>query len=234
MPGTSELLLLAIAVAALFLIPRFQRRLEEQVDEEALGRRAFEAIAQRHSVRRLKSGEVPATLARFAKVRRLRVNHYTAHATDEPGVNALALPGGWVVLTDGLLALRAAGTMSEDELAAVVAHEMGHIELGHSRRGHVRDQLGGWATSMGPTPGGPVGRFVMGLGLKALRRRASRDAETEADAWACGLRNDAGYDVTALETFLARTEVWGASGGLWSTHPSPRTRIAALRAARAG
>ncbi|MCO4770828.1 MAG: M48 family metallopeptidase [Deltaproteobacteria bacterium] len=232
MLGGSEILILLLAVAVLFVLPRVQRTLEQGVDEKALGDEAFAAISKRQRVLRLDEGEPPAILTRFAKVRQLRVRNYSVHVSDERGVNALALPGGIVLLTADLLALRRGGEMTKDELAAVLAHEMGHIELGHSRRQHVRSTMSAWATRLGPTPGGPLGRMAMSVGIGALQKRASRDAEKEADAWAADLLRDAGYDERALATFLARTAAWGTAGGLWSTHPSPALRIEALEAHR--
>ena len=228
MLGAPELLVLVIVVLILFGLPRLQRMLEHRVDETALGRRTFETICRTATVRRIEQGEVPVILARFAKARSLRVGPYTAHVTDEPGLNAMALPGGIVLLTQGLLALRRDGPMSVDELAAVLAHEVGHIELGHSRKREVQATLSSWATRLGPSPGGLVGRVAMGVGLSALQKRASRDAENEADAWAVGMLAAAGYDTGALATFLRRLGTGRRPGGLWSTHPSPEERIAAL------
>lgn len=229
MLGSSEVVILLIAVAVVFLLPRLRRMLEQRIDEKALGQRTFEALSQRQTIERLSTGEAPKIVARFARARTLRVADYTVHVTDEAGVNALALPGGIVLLTSGLLTLRSSGTITEDELAGVLAHEMGHIELGHSRASEVRSTLSSWATRLGPTPTGLLGGLAMNLGLKAMQRRAGREAEKEADAWACALLRDAGYSASALQTFLARTASWSTSDGLWSTHPSPQERIEAMR-----
>lgn len=231
MLGGPEVLVLVVVIAVLFVLPRVQKKLEQRVDETALGRRAFETISKTATVRRIKEGEVPAILGRFARARTLRVSAYSAHVTGEPGINAMALPGGIVLITQGLLSLRTDGSMSVDELAAVLAHEMGHIELGHSRRREVQATLSSWATRLGPTPGGLVGRVVMTAGLSALQKRASRDAEKEADAWAVAMLRAAGYDPGALATFLRRIASWSRPGGLWSTHPSPAERIEALASA---
>ncbi len=229
MLGSSEILVLFLVVAALVLLPRIRKMLEQRVDEEAIGRRTFEALTQRQTIHQLSTGEAPRIVARFAQVRALRISNYTVHVTDEVGVNALALPGGMVLLTSGLLNLRKSGTISEDELAGVLAHEMGHIELGHSRAREVRETLVSWATRVGPAPTGLLGGLAMNLGLKAMQRRAGREAEKEADAWACALLRDAGYRVSALQTFLARMSSWNVSGGLWSTHPSAEARIEAMK-----
>ncbi len=230
MIGGAEVLFLVVIIAVVFLLPRLQKRLEQGVDEDAMGRQALKDLSQKTTIRRLQRGEAPEIIARFMKARRMRIPRYTVHLTDEETVNALALPGGTVLLTAGLLALRAKGTMSEDELAAVLAHEVGHIELGHSRKQQVRATMSGWATMAAPPMmGGALGRMAMTAGMTAMQRRVSRDAEREADAWATKLLADAGFDPKALEVFLARTAGWSRSGGLWSTHPSPAARIEALR-----
>ena len=229
MLGGPEILVLAVVIGLLFVLPRVQRLLESRVDEVAMGRRAFEAIAETRQVTRLQQGEAVDLLARFARARTLRVGTYSVHVTDEPEVNAMALPGGIVLLTRGLVRLRERGEMGRDELAAVLAHEVAHIELGHSRRREVQATMSNWATRLGPAPGGPLGRVAVGLGLSAMQRRASRDAEREADAWAVEMLGAAGFDPGALGVFLRRLEGWGSgAGGLWSTHPSPAARRAAL------
>jgi metalloprotease len=229
MIGGAEILFLVAIIAVVFLLPRLQKRLEQGVDEDALGRKALKDLSQKTTIRRLQQGEAPDIINRFMRARRMRIPRYTVHLTEEETVNALALPGGTVLLTAGLMALRAKGSMSEDELAAVLAHEVGHIELGHSRKQQVRATMSHWATMAAPPMSGALGRMAMTAGMTALQRRASRDAEQEADAWAVKLLTEAGYDPKALEVFLARTAGWSRSGGLWSTHPSPADRIEALR-----
>ncbi len=60
---------------------------------------------------------------------------YTLKVVDENGVNAFSLPGGYIFFTKGLLK----AVESEDELAAVTGHEMGHICLNHARQEMGKD-----------------------------------------------------------------------------------------------
>lgn len=213
-------------VAIVFLLPRLQRGLVQRVDEADLGRRALEQLARTSRIERLDQGLPVRLLEGFRGARTLRVPRYTVHRSDEPSVNAMALPGGTVIVTAGLLELVDSGAATEAELAAVLAHEVAHIELGHSREAEVRGTMSTWATRALPV-GGLVYGLVLKAGMTALQRRSSREAELQADLWAAELLDETGHGADALASFLSRTERW--SGGLWSTHPSPQERIEALR-----
>ena len=228
--GPTEILVLVAMIAAIVAVPRLQRRLEQRVDEGELGRKTLEALGKRAEVHRVREGLAVDILAEFGRVRKMRIGAYEVHASDEAAINAIALPGGFVVLTAGLLELLGEGEMTPDELAGVLAHEVGHIELGHSREAEVRETMTKWASRGLSMPGaGWIGRAVMQAGMSALRSRASRDAERAADAWAQALLRQTQYRDDALETFLLKTVKWSRGGGLWSTHPAPTARVAALR-----
>ncbi len=217
-------------IAILFVLPRLQAGMVKRVDEKDLGRKALESLARTSRIERLDAGLPVRLLQQFGRQRSLRVPHYTVHRSDEGSVNAMALPGGIVIVTAGLLQLVESGGASEAELAAVLAHEVAHIELGHSREAEVRDTISGWATRALPV-GGLVYGLVVKAGMTALQRRSSREAEREADLWAADLLDETGHGAEALASFLSRSEQW--RGGLWSTHPSPPERIEALKARRA-
>lgn len=228
--GGYEIWLLVALIAVIFGLPKLQRRLEQRVDEDKLGAEILADLRKRVRVEPLGDGPGVQILAEFHKVRRLRVSRYQLHGSDEAGINAIALPGGTVVVTQGLLQLFDRGVVSRDELAAVLAHEVAHIELGHSRAAEVRETMGRWATMALPGASlGPAVRMAMKAGVGALRKRASRDAELQADAWAADLLRRTPYDNNSLATFLAKTAAWSGGGGLWSTHPSAEARIEALR-----
>lgn len=230
--GSEVLLLIAIVVILLVAVPRLQRRLEQGVDEAEEGRKALEGLRARAKVVRITEGLPVRLLKTLRAAGRFRMAGYRLHASDEEGVNAIALPSGDIVLTAGLLGLSERGLVTQDELAAVIAHELAHVELGHSRRAQVRDTMSRWATMVLPPGLGGAGRMATSVGIKALRKRASRDAECEADAWAAELLGKAGLDRGALASFLGKTACWSGGGGLWSTHPSPEVRIRALETSR--
>ena len=146
------------------------------------------------------------------------------------GANALALPGGAIVVTDSLLDL--AG--DPRELAGVLAHEIGHIDARHGLRRLAR-AVGLSAAVM--LVSGDAGSFlndavVAGTGL--LDAAYSRDFEREADARAAALLAAAGADPDSLARMLERLEAKAGGGALpgWlSTHPPTAERIETLRGA---
>ena len=225
---TEALFLILLIVVVLVVVPRLQRQLEDRVDEGAEGREALSELARRTRVVRLTEGLPVRLLAALRGTGGFRVAEYRLHRSDEQGVNAIALPSGDIVVTSGLLELVERGQVAPDELAAVLAHELAHVELGHSRQAQVRDTMARWATMALPPGIGGLARMATGLGVKALGRRASREAEHAADAWATEQLRRAGFEPDALASFLGKTAAWSGGGGLWSTHPAPKVRIEAL------
>lgn len=171
---------------------------------------------------------------------------YTFTVLDSPDVNAFALPGGYVYVTRGLLAL--AG--DEAELAAVLAHELGHVTALHHARRHGQTMAANLALLT-------VGALVGSAGAGAQRRAAdaggllatgvlrsySREHEYEADDLGIRYLARAGYDPGAMPRFLARMRAHGrleaALAGrppdsvdaydYFATHPAPRARVARAR-----
>jgi len=155
---------------------------------------------------------------------------------DEPDANAFALPGGFVYVTRGLLAL----TNREDELAGVVAHEMAHVTERHAvSRVQAATPLAilfgvpsGILGIVSPTLGGIVGgtgRVVSGLALAPY----SREQELEADQVGVTLCARAGWDPGALGNFLGTLERAESQGeraprrsSFFATHPSNPDRVA--------
>jgi predicted Zn-dependent protease len=146
-------------------------------------------------------------------------------------VNAAGAPGGFVSVTTG--ALRAAA--SEDELAAVLAHEIAHVQLGHTMQpveaARKQEQMTGVLLE-GTSE--IVHRFfgkVVDAGTDfVLDRGFGRKNELAADALAARILAAAGYDPGALAAFLSRLEGKAAKGGFFSRHPPARERAAALAA----
>ena len=140
---------------------------------------------------------------------------YQFQVANMPEANAFALPGGRIYVSRGLLPL----LNSEDELAAVLGHEIGHVAARHSVRRQtasvplaplrIATALGG-ATASIVSPG--LGQLVAGLGeLPGAFAMAaySRDQEREADRLGQQIAAAAGFNPMALSVFtetLAREE----------------------------
>ena len=146
---------------------------------------------------------------------------------DEPAVNAFALPGGFVYVTRGLLA----HLESTDELAAVLAHETGHVTARHGvvqlrKQATARRSVGIFRV-IDPNLqhiGGFAARTA-GLALLAYSREDEHEADDLAIRYvdAAGFRRDALVRVFAVLTALARRG--GDQTPQWlSTHPDPAER----------
>ncbi len=170
---------------------------------------------------------------------------FTFTVLDSEIVNAFALPGGYVYVTRGLLAL----ADDEAELAGVLAHEIGHVTARHTAQRYDRAQLGnlgaGVATILGGIllgdVGAQLGQQVGGLGAAAYVQAYSREQEFEADQLGVRYLSRAGYDPQAMASFLdklrakdelvraGRRERSGVPSFL-ASHPRAADRVA--RAAR--
>ena len=138
-------------------------------------------------------------------------------------VNAVALPGGQIFVTDGLMRL----LNSEDQLAAVLAHEMGHVVHRHASERMARAKLKAAAGSA-VTVASDRERtgWVAGFLSELTDLRYGRRQELESDSYALDLMADAGYDPTAMSELLDILERAGGRGGpeFLSTHPHPDSR----------
>ena len=151
-------------------------------------------------------------------------------------INGLAAPDGRVFITRGFYNKYKAGDVSGEELASVIAHELGHVALGHARRrmidfsgqNAVRAALG-MVLGRG-LPG--IGPWIAGLVANLLMARLSRGDEYEADEYAAALMVKSGLGTDAQKTlFLKLEELTGQIGSLpaWlMSHPKTADRIAAI------
>jgi putative metalloprotease len=174
--------------------------------------------------------------------RALDLDRLAVHVYEIDPINGLAAPDGRIFLTRGFLRRFDAGEISAEELASVVAHELGHVSLGHARRRMV-DFSGQNAIRV--VLATVLGRIVPGVGALAangltalLAARLSRQDEYEADAWAAALMTRAGFGVDPQVSLLSKLDhIAGAGGGApaWlASHPKGAERIAAIRRLEAG
>lgn len=182
--------------------------------------------------------ELAPLLARLAQA--LEVPHVPVHVYEIAPVNGLAAPDGRIFLTRGFLDLYAAGKVTGEELASVVAHELGHVALGHSRRRMI-DFSGQNAVRL--TLGMVLSRLLPGIGIwianmiaSLLAAKLSRQDEFEADEYAAALMTKAGFGTRAQRSLLAKLGA-GLNGPRASTppawllsHPPAEARIAAVEA----
>lgn len=202
--------------------------------EVAIGNAALEKLAQDPKFR-LYTGEA---LNRYVAGVGMRLAKQTSRP-DLPwrfgiqvssDLNAFALPGGIIVVTTGALqAMR-----NEAELAAVLAHEIGHVVERHGieqlKRAMVAQGLA--IAALGSSP--EVAQAAGVLALQIVLNGYGRSAELEADRFGVLLAAAEGYDPTALGAFLETIAARSAEAPGWlvplSTHPTVQERLERLRA----
>jgi putative metalloprotease len=166
----------------------------------------------------------------------LDLEQVKVHIYEIDPVNGLAAPDGRIFITRGFFKKYVANEVSAEEMASVIAHELGHVALGHSRRrmidfsgqNAIRAALGMVLGRIVPV----VGVWLAGFLTSMLAARLSRQDEYEADAYAAALLIKTGIGVEAQKTLLAKLEALvGASGQplAWlMSHPKAVDRIAAI------
>lgn len=154
---------------------------------------------------------------------------------DSSEINAFAAPGGLILVTRGMVRL----CKTEDTLAAVLAHEIGHIQGRHGLRAIKTSRLTTAfnilaieaAKSYGPSQLGQLTQAFEGsitdITSTLVNNGYSRDLEAEADQAATVILRRVGYDPGALATLLAEMQMHLKPGGpgFARTHPMPGDRI---------
>jgi metalloprotease len=176
-------------------------------------------------------------MAQALDVPRIRVHIYEI----DP-VNGLAAPDGRIFITRGFYKKYRAGDVSADEMASVIAHEMGHVALGHARRRMI-DFSGQNAIRTALVM--VLAKFIPGFGIliangltMLLASRLSREDEYEADAYAAALLTKAGIGTAPQKSLFGKlerlTEARGGTTPAWMmSHPQTADRVRAIEALEA-
>lgn len=170
----------------------------------------------------------------------------TFRSSDAVGANAMALPDGTIVFTDAMVNL----AEDDNELVAVLAHELGHVAGNHGMEGVVHSSITGWLIVMMT---GDLSAFADSavVGPAVLVNLAySRDMEREADQYALDLMQARGINPGYFVSIMQRMEPKASAedigeddeadqddgwlttmGSLMSTHPMTQERIERFRQA---
>lgn len=145
-------------------------------------------------------------------------------------VNAFAMADGTVRVYSGLL-----DAMPDDQVLAVVGHEIAHVGLKHSyrqlREALLTDVAFKAVGSLGETVGELTASQLGQLGQVAVNARFSQSDELEADAWAVKLLKGQGQDPYAMQRAIETLrDKFGSGGGFLSSHPANDKRIANIQA----
>lgn len=232
---TAALVLAALAACACAVNPVTGQRelmLYSEGQEIELGQQTDVEVAATYGVyddKDLAAYVSRMGLALAAKTQRPGLPYRFA-VLDSPVVNAFAVPGGSVYVTRGILAMMS----SEAELAAVLGHELGHVNARHSMRRLSQQQVAQLGLAVGSVISEDFARYagLAGAGLQVLFLKYSRDDENQADELGVAYARAAGYDPADMAvTFAALQKMGDLSGGgslpgFLSTHPLTADRIA--------
>lgn len=212
--------------------------LVSEAEAAAMGERAWAEIRGRTPLSR--SAEYAEVVGRVAG-RLLRAGahdpgnwEFAVFAGDT--VNAFALPGNKIGIYEGMLRL----TADEAQLAAVIGHEIGHVDADHSRErmsaqvaGNAVVRLIAWLLDLGEIEFAEEIAGALGVGLEfGVLRPYGRGQEAEADALGLDAMLAAGYPGEAAVALWRRMGAASGSRGpaFVSTHPAPDSRVRALQA----
>lgn len=151
---------------------------------------------------------------------------------DEAIVNAHVMAGGKITFYTGLIRKL---NLSDDEIAAVMGHEISHALREHTREKMSQQQAAGLLLAVGGAMAGASAGTMQAAGMAkqiALDLPFSRGMESEADEYGLELAARAGYNPQAAVTLWDKMDKLGGGGGprFLSTHPAPGDRKATLTA----
>ena len=157
--------------------------------------------------------------------------------TDPETINAFALPGGQVFITEGLLKR----LKTEGQLAGVLGHEVGHVVARHGAEHIAKEQLTqgltGAAVLATYDPSDPSSRnsaAVAAMIGQLVTMRFGRQDELEADKLGVRFSSESKYDprsMIALMKILEESSQGNRPPEFFSTHPNPENRIQQIEAA---
>lgn len=148
---------------------------------------------------------------------------------DQQTVNAFALPGGQIFITEALLAR----LENIDQLAGVLGHEVGHVIARHSAQQMAKQELSqGIAGAAGVAGGDANSAYYAQVVANMVNMKYGREDELESDELGVRFMIEAGYNPEALIGVMDILEA--ASGGsnvpeFQSTHPAPENRRQKIR-----
>ena len=163
--------------------------------------------------------------------------HFVLLDTEE--INAFSAPGGLIMISRGMVRL----CKNEDELAAVLAHEIGHVENQHGLRAIKKGRLTSALTTLALEAGKSLGGSDLASVTEAfegsitditgtmMNSGYARTTEFQADKSAVDILKGSGYNPAALVGMLQEMQKrWVPNGpGFGHTHPEPSVRIAEIQ-----
>ncbi|MEE2774394.1 MAG: M48 family metalloprotease [Pseudomonadota bacterium] len=177
---------------------------------------------------------VKALSNRMASV--LEIEEIPIFVHEVKSFNGLATSDGTIYLTRGALDSFYRGSVTGEELVSVIAHELGHVALGHSKRrlidfsmqNAVRIILSLAISRLIPA----VGAYIANLISSAIASKLSQKDEYEADAYAAALLSKSGIgtapQISLLKKLNTLSNDTSFSPQWFRSHPAPKERISAI------
>ena len=233
----------ALAIAALTLSacaynPELGRQQMTIVDDSSLTQAGEQAWKQALSTSKVSpdkaaNARVRAVGQRVVEAAGLGGRPWDYAVFEDTAPNAFVLPGGHVGVTTGLLKI----VDNDDQLAAVIGHEAGHVVAHHAAERQSQNLTTGLVLGvLGVAAGGDTARAISSYGKTGAKYGFllpfSRKQELEADRLGVDFMQRAGYRPREAVVLWLHMQAQGGAGSpeFASTHPSDASRIAALQA----
>lgn len=208
---------------------RQQLVLMSDAEAASMGRDAYRDILQKQGIASNpeQTAMVKRVGERIAAKNALPGQHWEFNLIDDNTPNAFALPGGYVGVNTGLFQV----VKNEDQLAAVMGHEVAHVIARHPEERISREALVGTGASVIGAAAPDLAGLASSAATLGLILPFSREQETEADIIGLNYMAHAGYDPRAAVQVWQNFESLGGAQGpaFLSTHPSHGDRIARLQ-----
>ncbi|PIQ95300.1 MAG: hypothetical protein COV67_15620 [Nitrospinae bacterium CG11_big_fil_rev_8_21_14_0_20_56_8] len=228
-------LILGMAVFFLILIPvstSFAIQFISEETEVELGREADKQVVSQYGIYQDKELQLYVNSIGQRLISKLAdpiFNPYQFKIVDSSEINAFALPGGFIYVTTGLLAV----LNNESQLAGVLGHEIGHVTFHHAAKMIVR-QIGSQILSLGGALASPknAGQWLIlsTTMFQTINLGYGQEAELEADSHGIMNEFEAGYDPQSMVAFLKNLRQHEILSGqnyhsFVATHPETKERI---------
>lgn len=207
--------------------------LVSDAEVERMGLQAWQEIRQNTeaSANRDYQGALDRVAARLLGAQQADPSNWEVVVFASPQINAFALPGGKIGVYEGMFDVFG----NEDQLAAIVGHEIGHLDAEHAQKrmsAQVAKSAGlrilAWVLNMGDVQYANEIAAALGLGVEVgLLLPYSRDQELEADRLGLETMALAEYDPRQAVDLWQRMQAAQGDRGpeFLATHPTPRSRI---------
>ncbi len=169
---------------------------------------------------------------RMAKVSERPNLPWTYHILNDGGVNAMAAPGGFIFVTEGMLKF----VQNVNELGFVLGHETTHVAHRHAVDLAQKDmqlQFGAAILTQVVFGGSMAAGFAAQIARSLIDAKYSREKELEADHYGVIYEQKAGMDPTAALTFMERLGTLDKKGSAlthaFEDHPDTAARVVAIR-----